>query len=80
MNIEGVFSKADIGLVPAADVRSEISYFYALDKFFFFSAIKMRFLSEEFSQNNLLLKGIWVKPVLHKLFNRWLNLYNFYYG
>lgn len=80
LNIEGIFSKADLGIVPAADVRSEISYFYALDKFFFFSAVKTRFLRDKNFFNNLQITGVWVKPILYKLFNRWLNLYNFYYG
>jgi hypothetical protein len=86
INIEGLFSKADLGIVPQGNVRSEVSYFYALDKFFYLTFLQRKF--NGFKEKNTKLRGIFTfsiagkgtKPLLVKLYNRWLNLYNTFYG
>lgn len=85
INIEGFFSKADLGVVPLGDIRTEISYFYALEKFFYFKSINYKFfLNEKFIASRgkfaFTLSGFFAKPLLNRLYNRWLNLYNNFFG
>lgn len=55
------------------------------DKYFYLNNIKNRFKADHKAIsiiNNTIftLHGFYNKPVLQKLYNRWLNLYNTFFG
>lgn len=80
--------KHNRAIKPQGDIRSELSIFYALDKFFYFSYATLKFSFVNFTKKNsfyyfnlfFALKGAIKKPSLNKIKNRWKNVYNPLFG
>jgi NADH dehydrogenase (ubiquinone) Fe-S protein 1 len=90
LNFLGISEQAQQAVVPTGNARSEISYFYALDKFFYLSSINERFrllMGIERTESSIYylslffgLKGFFYKPILYYIKNRWKNFYNPHFG
>jgi len=81
LTVFGVHEQAQQAVIPVGQVRSEISYFYALDKFFYLAHLKDKFVQIYPSNGSyylnlfFMLNGFIVKPVLYFIKNRWKNFY-----